>query len=43
MEDVLKAVFWTLWSGLDEAGRESVTAEAIRLAGEKGFAQPIVG
>jgi|GEM_PF-2961119 len=43
LEDVLKAVFWKLWSRLDEAGRESVTAEAIRLAGEKGFAQPIVG
>ncbi|MGB9778054.1 MAG: ParB/RepB/Spo0J family partition protein, partial [Candidatus Bathyarchaeales archaeon] len=43
LEDVLKAVFWTLWSRLDEAGRESITAEAIRLAGEKGFVQPIVG
>lgn len=43
LEDVLKAVFWKLWSRLDEAGRESVTAEAIKLAGEKGFAQPIVG
>ncbi|MEM2568096.1 MAG: hypothetical protein QXH20_06480, partial [Candidatus Bathyarchaeia archaeon] len=43
LEDVLKAVFWRLWSRLDEAGRENVTAEAIRLAGEKGFVQPIVG
>jgi len=43
LEDVLKAVFWALWSRLDEAGRESVTVEAIKLAGEKGFAQPIVG
>ncbi|MEM3753344.1 MAG: ParB N-terminal domain-containing protein [Candidatus Micrarchaeaceae archaeon] len=43
LEDVLKAVFWQLWSRLDEDGRESVTAEAIRLAGEKGFVQPIVG
>ena len=43
LEDVLKAVFWKLWSRLDEAGREGVTAEAVRLAGEKGFVQPIVG
>jgi len=43
LEDVLKAVFWKLWSMLDEAGREGVTAEAIRMAGEKGFVQPIVG
>jgi ParB/RepB/Spo0J family partition protein len=43
LEDVLKAVFWKLWSRLDEAGREGVTAEAIRMAGEKGFVQPIVG
>jgi len=43
LEDVLKAVFWKLWSRLDEAGRDGVTAEAIRMAGEKGFVQPIVG
>jgi len=43
LEDVLKAVFWELWSRLDEAGREGVTAEAIGMAGEKGFVQPIVG
>jgi len=43
LEDVLKAVFWTLWSRLDEAGREEATREAIRLAGEKGFELPIVG
>lgn len=43
LEDVLKAIFWLLWSKLDEASMENVTAEAIKMAGEKGFEQPVVG
>jgi len=43
LEDVLKAIFWLLWQKLDETSRENITAEAIKMAGEKGFEQPIVG
>jgi len=43
LEDVLKAIFWLLWQKLDETSRENITAEAIKMAGEKGFEQPIIG
>jgi ParB family chromosome partitioning protein len=44
LKDVIKAAIWiTWWKRLTEAEREEITREAIRMAGERGFKEPIIG
>jgi hypothetical protein len=44
LKDVIKAAIWvTWWKRLTEAEREEITREAIRMAGERGFKEPVIG
>jgi ParB/RepB/Spo0J family partition protein len=44
IKDVIKATIWVAWwKKLTEAEREEVVQEAVKMAGEKGYEEPIVG
>ncbi|MEM3553983.1 MAG: hypothetical protein QW658_03390, partial [Candidatus Bathyarchaeia archaeon] len=44
LKDVIKAsIFIVFWEKLTEEQREEVAQRAIKMAGERGFEQPIVG
>jgi len=44
LKDVIKAVIWVAWwKKLTEAEREEVVQEAVKMVGEKGYEEPVVG
>jgi hypothetical protein len=44
LKDVIKATIWYIWwKKLTEEEREEAVREAIKMAGEKGYEEPVVG